>query len=174
MKTITKTYSVYQFSELSKTSQDKVLENYHDINVDFEWWDSIYYDSHEIGIDITGFDLGRSRSITYNILLSSKEIINEILKNHGESSDTYNTTIEHKDKILELYKIIYEDDCNDDLNYTDLEYNLEDLENEYFRAISEDYLSTLNNEYEWLTSKEGIVDTLKANDYHFTLEGEIS
>jgi len=37
----------------------------------------------------------------------------------------------------------------------------------------EEYLSLLRQEYEYLTSKDAIVETIQANDYEFTEEGKL-
>ncbi|MFA5049296.1 MAG: hypothetical protein WC516_09795, partial [Patescibacteria group bacterium] len=41
MKTITKTYKVYEFDELSQEAKDKVIEKLRYINVEagFDWWE---------------------------------------------------------------------------------------------------------------------------------------
>ena len=49
---------VFTFDELSEEAKDRVIEEYWDINVCFDWWDSVYEDAKTIGCNmIEGFDL---------------------------------------------------------------------------------------------------------------------
>lgn len=52
---------VYQFSELSEQAKKKAIEWGYDINVCHEWWEVIYEDAAEIGLKLTGFDIGRGQ-----------------------------------------------------------------------------------------------------------------
>ena len=62
---------------------------------------------------------------------------------------------------------------NEFLDDLEIEEEIEDLENEYLYTLSEDYRIILQREYEYLTSEEYIKDTLIANEYDFTEDGEI-
>ena len=62
----------------------------------------------------------------------------------------------------EWYEFIYEFDKELDT----LEYNFQ-------QSLSEDYLSMLKKEYEYKTSEEAIIETIKANDYEFTEDGKL-
>lgn len=42
------------------------------------------------------------------------------------------------------------------------------------KSLSEIFLSRLKSEYEYLTSKEAIVEIIKANEYEFTEDGELA
>lgn len=46
MKTIT--LKLYSFSELGKTSKEKALSTYRDLNVNFDWWDNDFEDFIEL------------------------------------------------------------------------------------------------------------------------------
>jgi len=61
METITKTYKVYKFSELSEKAKETVLEKQWDINISYDWWDSTYDDAANIELKITGFDIDRGK-----------------------------------------------------------------------------------------------------------------
>lgn len=59
MREDTKVTKVFRFEELGGDAQEKALEALWDINVFYEWWDSIYADADEIGVKIDEFDLER-------------------------------------------------------------------------------------------------------------------
>ena len=53
-----------------------------------------------------------------------------------------------------------------------LDGELDDLDSEYLKSILEDYRIMLSKEYDYLTGKEAIVETILANDYEFSEKGE--
>jgi myo-inositol catabolism protein IolC len=154
MKTITKTYNVYSFDELDEKGQDKALNNLWDINVDYDWWESVYNDAEDVGINITAFEIDRYCRGELN--LSAKKVALSILENHGELCGTYKTA---KDYLIIRHKA--------NKNY------LEDIDNDFKNSIFEEYLLILRDEYEYLTSRESIIDTINANEYQFTSNGEL-
>ena len=40
--------------KLSDKAKQKAIEKFYDINVDYDWWDSVYEDAKNIGLKITG------------------------------------------------------------------------------------------------------------------------
>ncbi len=155
-ETIIKTY--YKFKELSEEAQEKAIEKLWDLNVDPEWWESTYDDAKTIGLKITGFDINHGNKIHGNFTISATECAELIMKNHGESCDTY---------ILAREFIA---DCDRKEENTD---EREELEVEFERAIKEEYLSILRKEYEYLTSREAIIECINSNDYEFNEEGRL-
>ena len=57
------------------------------------------------------------------------------------------------------------------------EYNESDdykeLCEEFQRTICEDYLIILQMECEYLTSEEAVIETIEANEYEFTVDGDL-
>ena len=49
--------------------------------------------------------------------------------------------------------------------------DIDDLSDEFLKALLEEYRIILTNEFEWLTSDEAIIDTLRANEYEFNEDG---
>jgi hypothetical protein len=49
----------------------------------------------------------------------------------------------------------------------------QEIEDNYRKALLEDYLSILYKEYDYQTSREQIIESIRANDYNFTLDGSI-
>jgi hypothetical protein len=155
MRTIQTT--VYSFDELSEAAQQKAIEKLKDINVNHNWWDSVYEDAANVFITINGFDIYR-KDITVSVD-NVQETIGKILEEHGKVCDTYKLA----EKFLSDYNELAEDENFDDKNA--------DLEADFIQAIGEEYLSILSNEYDYRTSDEAIIETIEANSYEFTEGG---
>jgi hypothetical protein len=170
MRTITK--NIYTFGELSEEAKEKAIENLTYVNVELDWWNSIYYDAKEIGLKITSFNLDRNRHATGELLLSANEVAQNILNNHGETCDTYATAR----GFMEDWQPIFDEYMNEDSeNYesSDLEGQLIDLEDDFRKLLLEDYSIMLQNEYEYLCSDEAIIETIEANEYEFDEYGNM-
>jgi len=144
----TETIKIYKFNELPEETKQKAIENLRYINVDYRWWDFIYDDAESIGLNITEFDEYRIKGY---IIESGEDTAINILREHGKETDTYNTAREF---------------------VTDLGVS-DEREDEFLYALLEDYRVMLNKEYEYLTSEEAIIETIKINDYEFTADGKI-
>lgn len=171
-----KTYNVYKFEELTEKQKEKAIENLRDINVDYDWWTCTYEDAKIIGIEITSFDLDRNRHAKGKFIDSALDCAHAIEKEHGEHCTTYKTAKEYLNNRDNLVKK-YEDKNN--LGYVDEEKEYEfdnecdDLDNEFLQSLLDDYSIMLQNEIEYFTSDESIIETIQANDYDFTENGKI-
>lgn len=54
-----KTINLYEFSELSEQAQKRALRDLCDVNTDYNWWEFLYDQAREIGVQINGFDIDR-------------------------------------------------------------------------------------------------------------------
>ena len=174
MKTIE--VKLYKFSELSEDAQQKAIEKLCDINVDYDWWESAYEDAENIGLKITGFDIGRGRNATGEFIFGAYEVANKILKEHGKTCETHKTASQFiKDWDLLVEK--YSDGINKNRVSEDNEYEFDgeadDLEHEFLNSLLEDYAMMLEKDYEYQTSKEAIIETIEANEYDFTEDGKL-
>jgi hypothetical protein len=159
-----KTYKVFKFDELTEVQKEKVIQRYENINVDCGWWKHIYEDAKTIGLEISGFDLYR-RDIEGDLLLSVKEVIEKIKENHGKKCDTYKTALRYQKEALRLFNL---------QDFTDMDYDVQENLNQNFKIdILKDYLVMLKRDYDYLTTKEAIIETIEANDYTFTEDGKI-
>jgi hypothetical protein len=172
----TKTITLYSFDELSEESQKKALENLSDINVNFEWWESTYEDAERVGLKINSFDLDRASYVNAEFTLSAIETAQLIIDNHGENCETYktaqsfqtdwaNAVATHSDG-KQLDKV-----CEDKESEFDEIAN--ELESDFLKSLCEDYRIILTKEYEHLTSKEAIKETIEANEYTFIESGKL-
>jgi len=167
----THTINTYSFNELSEKAQQTAIEKLYDINVDYNWWESMYEDAENIGLKITSFDIER-RDIEGEFNISAPEVVTNILKEHDETCETYKTA----EQFIKIWQPVFNDYMNEEsTNYEsqESEGHLQELEEEFLNDLLEDYLILLQHEEEYLTSKEAIIETIEASEYEFTADGEI-
>ncbi len=188
MQIITKNYNVYKFDELSEEAQDHAVEKLYDINTDHDWWlfdDAFYYFGQEdFGIEVNmrdicfdldrgsyvyfdGHDHGRSQHEKPAIqitdsrkflkkagfdLRKSKHLIDNI------SVDTSHYGGGSGKNIIDCYEAT-----------GDEEAKMQDCLDQF----TEELLSMLRSEYEGATSREAVIDTINANEYDFSEDGEL-
>ena len=161
----------YTFSELSEDAKQKAIENHYDINVDYEWWESIYEDAGRIGLEIDGFGLDRGLHASGGLTLSALEVAQNIINEHGEKCDTYKLAQD----FLNEHAPIFSDYMNEESeNYEskELEDDMAYLEDEFTKDLLNEYASMLQRSFEDLTSEEAITETIVANGYEFTEDGQ--
>lgn len=163
MRKVTREYDVYKFNELPEDIKQKVIANNHDINTDYNWWESIYEDASHIGLKTTEFDLSYRQSISTDPMDSCENIAKLIMKEHGIECETYKIA----EKYLTAFNSLRDNHPNDD----DYDTALEALDEQFITEISRQYWLTLRQEYEYRTSDEAISDTLIANECEFLANG---
>lgn len=174
MRTIIKETTVYIFDELTPEAQEKAINHLWDINVDFEWWDYMYGDAERIGLKLEHFDLDRNRHATGKWILSPVEVAIAIENNHGEDCETYRTAKDYlvsRDALVKKYSG-GTDQVTEDNEY-DFDQECDELDSEFLRSLLEDYSIMLQKECDYLTSEEAIKETILANEYEFTAEGDL-
>ena len=167
-----KEITVYTFAELSETAKSKVLNDLYDINVDYDWWRYTYDVAENVGIKITGFDIDCGSYCKGDLLLSCEEVCANIIRDHGDTCETYKTAqtfLAEKERILNAA----ETDENGDFTDSDTEDKLIENETDFTQSILEDYRIMLSHEYDYLTSKAAIIETIEANNYTFTESGKM-
>jgi len=147
---------IFNFDELSKQAKEKARDWYREGALDYEWWDIVYEDAQNIGLKITGFDLGRSSEVDGKFTKSCKTVAKLIVENHGPDTETY------KDA-----KAFLKDNKK-------TEEVSEETENEFLKTLLEDYRLILEKEMEYLTSDEAIDESIQANEYEFNEDGSRS
>lgn len=178
----------YKFDELSETAKQRAIESFYDTNVDYEWWDYIYDDAKNVGIKITGFDLDRHKSCEGKLLWNAEAVAEKILEDHGKDCETYKTA---KAFLLEMEKLeenarhdydeyLTKNPIEEERDYFDFdgfyEYEFEDERDSLFedfeKDILGDYANILQNNYDYLTSEEAIIESIEANEYEFDEDGK--
>lgn len=162
MRIKTESIEVYKFEELDEKAQQKALSIVCEFRYDYDWWDSAYQDAERVGLTITSFDCDRAQKITGHLNKSSEEVAHTIILDHGKDTDTFKLA----DSFLGQYQSEPETSEQEDEN--------EALELEFERALLEEYLSMLGKEYDYLNSREAILETINANEYEFTKDGRLA
>lgn len=168
--------NVYKFEELTEDGQEKALENLGDINVDHGWWNGVYDDAENIWLKITSFDIDR-HEIDGKFEEYASTVANKILADHGPDCETVRTAkeyIKERDAQIELERILWAKDGEAPDEFDPDDVDLDEVAGEFRHSLLEDYLIMLRKEYEYLTGKEAIIETIKANEYEFTEEGNLS
>ena len=156
----------FLFEELDSQTKEKVIENNRTINVDSNFWYECELENfkHELKTKVNEFDIYR-REINITIE-DSFETAQGIVNFFGkESSIVYSAKTFIRDMIFIEEK--YEHDGEK------LEEELEYLEEEFRGEIAEEILSMLTSQYEYETSDDEIKETIIANEYEFTEDGEM-
>jgi len=192
---------VLKFNELTEEGKEKAIEKLYNINVDHDWWDCEYDDFKQvaacIGIEIdeiwfSGFscqgdgacfegtyeyqkgglkaikDYAPIDATLHQIAKDLQEIqrkafygLTATIKHSGHYYHEYCTDITVYQRDSQGYK----DDCAGIAIHESIEEEL--------RRFMRWMYKQLNKQYDYLTSKEAIVETIAANDYEFTADGEI-
>ena len=196
MEKITKTYDVYKYDGLSKEAQQKVIEDNHDINTDYEWFESDFecmieeltkkgFDDAEIFF--SGFySQGDGACFTANLN------VEKIMK-YFKLATKY-TDLLKKYVIPGNVKADNHHYCHSNVMYLDIELDaivdikrlsiaqqdaLSDVEEELRIKLFEiakneadKIYATLQKTYEHLTSEDVIIETIKENEYVFLKDGK--
>ena len=170
-----------QFQELDKQTKEKAIDNYRYIGVeDPYWWDSIKDYLSNVCIELRSFDIERGSFAEIHIE-DFCDTCDLILKFHESNYETYKIA----ERYIEEYNSIQEkiDDLeqygNDDSDeehldkLMQLDMDLDNLDEEYEKEFSEEVLSMLRKEYEYMTSDEHIIQMFEANDFEFTNQGKL-
>lgn len=172
MRTETKVIDAYKFAELSDEAKEKAINNW--LNGDmYDWWENVYKDAANVGIKITGFDIDGGSYCNIEFDDSVCDSAEKIKSNHGESCESWKTAndfLVERDSIVSTWG---KDEDGELINEGDLDEKLDDIEDEFKKSISEDYRIMLQKKYEYLTSREYAIESIKANDYEFTEDGEM-
>lgn len=147
---------LYHFDELSDEAKEKAVSELYDINVDYDWWQFIYDDAENIDLKLTGFNLDRSQYCEGSFIGYPLDTAKKIIAEHGEECETYQATMEYLPQLE-----------------SDNEEIREKAEEEYLKAILEDYSIMLQKQYEYNISMDAVIETIKANEYEFTVDGKL-
>ncbi|HZK70619.1 MAG TPA: hypothetical protein VFD03_03735, partial [Clostridia bacterium] len=119
-----------------------------------------------IGLNILEFDLDRSYFVKGEFINSAPETAEKIIQEHGKNCETYKTA---KEFLNDLNELTSKSDNIEDVNEDDFK----NLEDEFLKSLCEDYRIILTQEYEYQTTKESIIETIEANEYDFDEDGDL-
>jgi hypothetical protein len=165
---------VFTFDELTDRAKEKALDSCRYLNVDHEWWESIYDDAENVGIKIKHFDTGRGWDIGIEFLSSAYESATKITKEHGDMCESHKTAkvfIREWDALVAKYSDGFNTSVVCYENEYEFDQEADELESEFVKSIGHDYLTMLRNEEEYLSSDESVKECIESNGYEFTEEG---
>jgi len=163
--------NLYEFNELDDQAKERARQWYRNGALDYEWWDVIYDDASNVGLQITGFDLNRRRSANGRFIKYAEDCAKRIVAEHGEQCETFKTASAFLKERAELVSKHTDPECSNGVTFEGDEA-IEQLESEFLKSILEDYSIQLQMEYEYLLSDECVDESIKANEYTFTIDGK--
>ena len=173
MRVETTSRELFTFAELSEAAKEAAIENLSDINVDYEWWDSVYENAKMVGLKITEFDLDRNRHCKGRFINSALDTAEAILREHGQHCESYKTAEAYLQERAAFIKTELKANAADD-EFSEDDIDFDDIDMDFLKSILEDYSIMLQKEYEYLSSAEAIIETIEANEYEFTAEGRLA
>ncbi len=175
MREETTTRILYKFDELSDDARDKAVEDFSCTGFNYEWWDRIYEDAATIGLVIEEFDIDCGSSCRGKWTEDVEWVATQITVNHGESCETHKDAVNFL-AVIKAGKIAFEAMPDYDPGYEEYDESGGYVEHQkvFQYAILEDYRIMLQKDYEYLTSREAIIETIKANEYEFTEDGTLA
>jgi hypothetical protein len=186
----------YKFSELNDTAKQKALDKCREWQTDDRWWEYVYDDAKEIG-KIMGIDIERIyfsgfysqgdgacfeghyeyvKGATKNVqqyapMDTELHAIAQVLQNIQRANFyQLKASVKHRGH--------YYHENSTDINVDrydgcELSRDAEEIVTECLKDFMRWIYSTLEKEYEWLTSDEYVAEMIEANDYEFDEDGNI-
>lgn len=184
--------TVYTFDELPEDIQEKVLEAMSDINIDYGWWDFIFYDVKEcakiLGIDIeqiyfSGFSSpgdGACFEGTYRYNKGSVKEIKKYAPDDKELHDIAEKLMQEQKKCMyKLEAVVKQRGHYSHSGCTDITVSSDGyyVDNVELQGILRQFMNwiywKLEKEYKYLSSRDAIRETIVCNNYEFDSEGNL-
>lgn len=160
----TETRKIFTIDELSPSARQKAIDSNRYWNTEnVEWWDGVFEDAAQIGLEITSFGLGRRSSCEGRFTESGSDVARAIIAEHGPDCATV-TDAENFMKALAAMPLEEGEDCPSD-------DDLEECEKEFLHDLLESYRIILEHECEYLESDEAVAESLEANGMEFLEDG---
>lgn len=179
---ITKVYTIKELEALGdREAIDKAYTWLAECALDCEWWESIYMDAADIGAEIRGFNAYR-RTIDLKLNHDAISVALAIKQMHQEVSDIYKLASDFISKHDEYHgvngKITLIDAAEREgegmgpYSLEVLQAEWEEIEQDFTRALGDEFLNLLEQEYNYIQQKEYLYDMAEANEYTFTADGK--
>ena len=162
----------YQFDELDKQTQQKIIKNHYDINLYDGWWDLVYDEFKQVEIIIKGFDLYR-KEIEIEIYSSYEQTADYIMSyGFNTTEQIYIATKKFLKDRNNLFKKYGQKDKIKEEFYNDYDNEINAIENVFHCSLQNEILRQLNSEYDYYSSDEAIKETIIVNEYEFKKDGQ--
>lgn len=199
MRTKIETTDVYTFDELEQSAQQKALERLCDINIDDKWFDCALDEFaailNTIGVDCSVKDIifsgfssqGDGLSFTGNYRYQKGALA--AIKKEYPTWTALHTLVAELQEVQRraFYRVegrllrtssYY---CHEKTVTFDVPWETEaiypDAEERFtkiFRALMQEFYFRLQAEYDYLVSKEAIIEAIESNGYEFTIDGRLA
>ena len=196
--------NLYRYDELSPQAKEKVAEQYSGINTEYEWWTftyehwqekleeqgftnpKIYFSGFWSQGDGACFDAEIDLAIQFEqyknfLLCHGTEKIKRAMHNHENWIYDYLYNETSYDIAVVNHRYSHESTrritsyCTSRRGIlTDIYYDFEDWLEDRRKNFCMEIYRDLQQEYEYLSSKECIAETLRSNEYEFTQEGKVA
>jgi hypothetical protein len=168
----------YKFNELDEQTKLQVIEDNIYINVEHDWWECTYEALRECGIKINSFDIGRRRECEIEFYEDSFDVATNIVDTFGEAMEIVNDAknfIKDRDALVKKYGEGNEMDGYSvkEEFYIKFDEEVEYLQDEFRKELSDEILTWIRQEYEHLISEEAIIETIETNEHEFTEDGKL-
>ncbi len=174
-------YKAMKYDELPEDAKDKALEEMWTLNVDFEWWDDEctlldWQEKYGIRFDLKKlcFDLDRAAYLYWTrggIWVEDSAKLAMAIYGKG-----YNLVADAGLLEFRFETTHYGGGCGHTRLYVD-DYRSEGCKDlpadaeAWFDDLWKDYFHNLRKEYDYLTSREAIEETIRINEYDFFVDG---
>jgi hypothetical protein len=178
MRTITNSFNVYKFEELTEEQQRRALEKNYYINVEDDYWKEIaeqdlQEDLSQVGITFKHvyFDADRRYWFAY---LDKPNIEDSRLFLKSALTAGYKPSLSECKEVLNngLSIETRHYGCGNGSNYVSAWGEIDAL-TEYLKTFMEKFLTNAESQYEYVTSEESLRETFTECDYEFTEDGKI-
>jgi len=176
---------VYKFDELTPAAQNKAIEKLYDINVDHSWWEygleNMVNMLSENGfenakIQFSGFSSqGDGASFDADINVSHfcndrriVKIAEEYCHFHIAKSSFANHYSHERTRYVEYNSLEAKS-----VRINEALQQLSETIEQRRLSLSKQIYKDLEQEYEYLTSKEAVIETIQANEYEFYQDGTL-
>lgn len=152
---------VYQFNELDEQAKGNAINWFLSSFNDSFAFEDIKEDAKQIGLKIISLDDHRNNEGQF--MLAANEVAQNIFNNHGEHCETYKTA--------EYFMKEWQPLFDEYMKTEEGDGKLIEVEDEFLQSLLEDYRIMYNKQWEYEQSSEFAKETIEANEYEFTKEG---
>ena len=175
--------TVYSFAELSETAQERALNAFRGINVEFNWWEDSF-DTIRTAGGLLGLEIGDIYFDTDSYCIFDahyryvRGAVKAVKAEFPRMTDLHRVARDLQDLQRRRF---YSLRCEVSSQRVSNSYRCfrfgEDYECEDLGDIIDDFAHwariLLRDEYEYLTSDEAVKEAIEANEYEFTEEGKL-
>lgn len=196
MQTIVKEYKVFKSNELSEEAKQKAIEKLSDINTDYEWWQddglidlsqkectARHISSSEYPLNCLFswkeiyFALDRRQYLQFkDLAVNSDDVFRKFLRIPKRLWQNCQYSFDNKRSGYggeHNTELVFDAEFESGREFTAKEQTIIDKAIEIFSDKVHEGWKNLRDQYEYLTSKKGIIETIEANDYDFFEDGRL-